>query len=496
MKAVSATPCLCLVTTIACGEPPAPVVAVPPPMVYSPVTHGVAVGDVKATSAAVWARTNQYASMHASVVGADGERHLQSWVSEAHDYAGTLVFKNLAPDTEYTYSVWFASDERWQVPDKALTASGKFHTAPDRGVPRPVTFGFSGDLGGINACRDEKEGYPIFRTIDPRSLDFFVGLGDMIYADIKCEARGLYGNAQVPDPVGESATLRAYWGHWKYNREDDGLRRLLAGTAYYAVWDDHEVVNDWGPAEAWRNYPPYVPGVSLVPLGRQALFDENPIEHVPAAPDRLYRSFRWGRHVELVLLDTRSYRDPNALADTEQRPKTMLGAEQRAWFEDVVTRSDATWKIVVSSVPLSIPTGHGVARDGWGNSDANTGFERELAAIWSRFRDAGTKHLLFVATDVHFATGITYKPFPESPDFVVHELVGGPLHAGLGRSRPPDDSFHPTQLFVHSPETDPANLQEALEFMNWVRVAIDGTGKLRYAVTNALGREVFAGSLD
>jgi alkaline phosphatase D len=159
-------------------------------------------------------------------------------------------------------------------------------------------------------------------------------------------------------------------------------------------------------------------------------------------------------------------------------------------------RSDATWKIVVSSVPLSIPTGHDTVRDGWGNADANTGFERELAAIFNRFRKDGIKHLLFLTTDVHFATGFTYRPFPESPEFVVHELVGGPLHAGLGRNRPPDDSFHPTQLFVHSWQTEPKTLQEAMEFMNWIRVDIDREGALRYTVRNALGKDVAAGSLD
>jgi alkaline phosphatase D len=480
---------------IACGEPPAPVVAVRWPIVYAPVTHGVASGDVTATSAVIWARTNQVASLHVSIAGAGSERHLQQWVSEAHDYAASVAFEDLVPNTRYSYSAWFAADERWEPPEQALTVTGSFRTAPERNVPRAVTFGFSGDLGGLNACRDAQEGYPIFRTIDPRSLDFFMGLGDMIYADMKCEATGLYGNAQIPAPVAESATLRAYWAHWKYSREDEGLRHLLAGTSYYAIWDDHEVVNDWGPNEVWRGHSPYVIGASLVPLGRQALFDENPIERHRSSPDRLFRSFRWGGHLEIVLLDTRSYRDSNALPDSEEHPKTMLGAEQRAWFEDVVTRSDATWKVVVSSVPLSIPTGRPTVRDGWANSDTETGFERELIAISKRFRDAGTKNLLFVTTDVHFATGFTYRPFAESPEFAVHELIAGPLNAGIGRHRPPDDSLNPTQLFVHAPVTGPDSFQDASAFFNWIRVDIDAEGKLRYSVRNALGKEVFAGAL-
>lgn len=483
---------------IACSAPlPEVAQAAAPPVVYRPVAHGTASGDVTATSATIWARTNGYSALHVSVTGDEHEHHVQAWASEAHDYAASVLVNGLKPSTQYAYTVWFGSDERWDSPPPGVAAAGVFRTAPDRDSERPITFGFSGDLGGLNACRDKAEGYPIFRTIDARSLDFFVGLGDMIYADMKCESKGLYGNDQIPAPVAEAATLRDYWGHWKYNREDESFRKLLAVTDYYAVWDDHEVVNDFGPEDAWRRYPPYVIGVSLVPLGRQALFDENPIARIASFPDRLYRSFRWGHHVELVLLDTRSYRSLNELPDTEEHPKTLLGAEQRAWFEDVVTRSDATWKVVVSSVPISIPTGFGgsAGHDGWANFDLDAGFERELTGIWRKFRDAGTKNVVFVTTDVHFATGFTYHPFPESPEFVVHELVGGPLNAMLLPNHAVDDSFRPERLFFFGPETAPKSYEDAMQFMNWIRVHVDGKGDLTYSVRNAFGNEVFAGAL-
>src|SRR6185436_5560674 len=106
-----------LVLLVACSEPAAPpVVATPPPVVYSPVTHGVAAGDVSATRATIWARSNQYASLHVSVTGGGHEHHARAWVSEAHDYAGSVQVSGLVPNTEYTYSVWFTSDERWEPP--------------------------------------------------------------------------------------------------------------------------------------------------------------------------------------------------------------------------------------------------------------------------------------------------------------------------------------------------------------------------------------------
>jgi alkaline phosphatase D len=175
----------------------------------------------------------------------------------------------------------------------------------------------------------------------------------------------------------------------------------------------------------------------------------------------------------------------------------MLGPDQRRWFEDVVTHSDATWKVVVSSVPISVPTGGGgsAGHDGWANFDLDVGFERELASIWRAFRDAGTKNVVFVTTDVHFATGFTYHPFPESPDFTIHELTGGPLSAKFLPNRDVDPSFNPERLYFFGPEATPNTFEDAMGFMNWVHIAIDEAGKFSYSVRNALGREVASGVL-
>jgi alkaline phosphatase D len=473
-----------------CQGKPASLV-VPPAPVYYRVTHGTAVGDVTDSRAVLWARTDHYAAMHVRVEGDGHYQNASTWVSEAGDYDGKIVLENLAPGTEYHYLVWFSADDGRAPPPSALVSTGVFRTAPLPARDAKVTFGWSGDLGGLNVCRDVREGYPIFRHVDGRSLDFFIGLGDMIYGDQDCLAAGLYGNTQVPTPFGPSATLRSYWSHWKYNREDEGLRRLLRATGYYAVWDDHEVVNDFGPDNAWHAYPPYVAGVSLLPLGRRAFLDENPILE-DRGDERLYRSFRWGKHLELVLLDTRSYRDPNRASDRAERPKTMLGSEQRAWFERAITQSDATWKVVVSSVPISIPTGRGGAdgRDGWANFDGDTGYERELASIWSRFRDAGVTNVVWLTTDVHFATGFVYHPFGESPWFSVYEFTAGPLSAMLLPTTAVDDTFHPERLYFYGPEKPVTTFDQATRFMNFGRIGIDERGVLSLSIVNGVGTEV------
>jgi phosphodiesterase/alkaline phosphatase D-like protein len=47
----------------------------------------------------------------------------------------------------------------------------------------------------------------------------------------------------------------------------------------------------------------------------------------------------------------------------------MLGAAQRQGLLDAVPASTATWRVVVTSVPLGVPTGRAERRDGWSNAN-------------------------------------------------------------------------------------------------------------------------------
>jgi phosphodiesterase/alkaline phosphatase D-like protein len=57
------------------------------------------------------------------------------------------------------------------------------------------------------------------------------------------------------------------------------------------------------PPSDVRSAPPWRPGQHLMPIGRAAFLDYAPMR--PDPPNRFYRAFRWGRHLELFLLDTR-----------------------------------------------------------------------------------------------------------------------------------------------------------------------------------------------
>lgn len=468
-------------------------------------SHGVAAGDVTATSAVIWSRASAESMMHVRVSGRKGDGPTVQRVvpvAAIEDFTGKVMVDGLRPDTEYEYLVWFepASAHAAGKPGEHRrrprdAAKGVFRTAPSAHAAQPVLFAWGGDLAGQNVCRDVVEGFPIFAPINALPLDFFVGLGDMIYADGVCQATGRYGNAQVPGGYTQGVDLPSFWAHWKYNREDAGYRRLLERTPYYAIWDDHEVVNDFGPLHDTRTTPPYTAGVHLLPLGLNAFLDYNPIAESSETPGRIYRNVRWGRHVELFILDTRQYRDANIAEESAERPKTMLGREQLTWLKTKLATSDATWKILVSSVPLAIPTGFPpeLGRDGWANFDQETGFEHELLDLFAFMRGQGIRNVVSITTDVHFAEVFRYTPFPEDPSFRVYEFVSGPLHAGLFPNRDYDATLGTESLSFYGPAGGDAGMTfaQAKPYMNFGTIQVDEAGNLTAVIRAADGEAVY-----
>ena len=157
--------------------------------------------------------------------------------------------------------------------------------------------------------RDSYKPFTVMNAVHFQRPDFFMHLGDTIYADINGVAR------QLPE----------FWAKYRRNREDLSSEGCYCATSIYATWDDHEVVNDFGP------------GHHLAPIGRKAFLDYWPIRHREGEGDRIYRSFRWGQAAEIFILDVRQYR--NAAKNT------MLGAMQKRWLFDCLARSSATFQI-------------------------------------------------------------------------------------------------------------------------------------------------------
>jgi alkaline phosphatase D len=423
----------------------------------------ITVGEVTDTSAVVWVRgvawgevTVRYAPVTRGPDPGAGpplgmRGHIR--VAPSHNLTGKLLLQGLEPATRYRYT----------ITQNTAGISGEFVTAPSPTVAIPVRFAWSGDLGSRGHCRRPGDAFPIFRALGQVPTDFFLFVGDTIYADHEC------GEAtRVPGYDFVARRLADFWAKHLHNRQDPAGQAYFRRTSVYAIWDDHEVANDFsGPSEP------------LTELGRRAFIDYFPIRPPREEPGRLYRHFRWGSLLEVFILDTRQYRSPDTAPDGPG--KTMLGAAQRRWLIDAVSASTAVWKVVVSSVPLSVPTG-GRAHDSWSNASAEgapeehgTGFAVERDAILRTLRQRGVRNLVFLGADVHFAQLIRHHPTTE---WSFHEFIAGPLAATPGRPRPLDQGLNPRSLWSLG---GPATFGD---------VAID-TGGLTVRIVDGEGQERF-----
>jgi alkaline phosphatase D len=411
------------------------------------------------------------------------------------DHQAAVDLRGLAPGHRYLVRATVPGAEPASEPHALATV--RFQAPPAADVKAAARVAFGGDVGGQNVCRDVSRGYPAFEAIAATEPVLFIGLGDMIYADSLCKRVGRYRNAQLPGPPGPATDLEGFRARWRYNRDDAATREVLARTLYVPVWDDHEVVNDFGPLHDRLAEAPDTP---LLPLGLRAFLEANPVAHPGDDAPVLYRKLRWGRHLAFFVLDTRLYRDSNADPDDPEAPKSLLGAAQRAWLLDSLRASDATWNVVVSSVPIAIPTGGIPAdsgRDGWSGFDQETGFEAELRSIFESLRDDRVGGLVWITTDAHFASVFRYRPFPGSA-FTVHEMVTGPLHAMAARVEGFDDSFGPERLFLHAPPDPNAvgSLDEALGWFNFGTLDVDAAGTLTLRILDARGKALWQHELE
>lgn len=410
------------------------------------VTHGVTSGDVTATSAVIWSRTDAATVMHVHYSPATGKSEIQEAHAKAtadRDFTAQALLQDLVPDTLYRYDVSFGSKRR-----KGAAVAGLFRTAALPDAKRDVRLIWSGDLAGQRYCRRPGIGYRIFAPMTQFGADFFIANGDMIYADNDCPAQGIepdWTNVAdtfpgIGDPSVDwediNAVNEVYRAHWRYNRNDEHFQAFLANTPQYVQWDDHEVINDFGgPWEAYPKQQARKGYQNIVAAGRQTLFDYHPVMVNAQDPHRIYRRFRRGAHLELFILDARSYRSANS--DPNGPAKTMLGEAQLDWLKEGLKASTATWKLISSDVPLAVPTGSGAAQfgtDAFAGGGTKTGFEAELIDLISTLDADNIRNVVFVATDVHSAAQIRYeRDYDGDGDTLMfHEFIAGPLSAIRG----------------------------------------------------------------
>lgn len=328
-------------------------------------------GDVTHQSALIWLRADPGSRVSLQVAEEPSFRKADSTpavgVDPDADYSAIIPLDNLRPATRYYY--------RGVVFGKTPGPIASFVTAPAPSDDAKVVFCFSGD------SRESYQPFTIMRAVQAQRPDFFLHLGDTIYAD-----RG--GNAQ---------SLPEFWQKYRANRSDPFSQNCFGTTSVYALWDDHEVEDN------------YLPDHPLAPIGRKAFLDYWPIRRTASEPERIYRSVRWGRAVELVLLDARQYRDP--------KNGTLLGQRQREWFLETLGRSTAAFKFIATPVPMS-----GGGRDRW------DGYPKERTEILRYISEKKLRGVVFLSADMHYAA---ITKIPRSGGLL--DITAGPLAAPLNR---------------------------------------------------------------
>jgi len=473
--------------------------------------EGVASGDPDPSSVILWTRRpyDSGARQSLTVEVAEDEHfrrvvaHAPAPVSAASGWTTRVLVGGLKPAHIYWY--------RFTDSDGNGSRIGRTRTAPRANDPRPVKFAFV-------SCQDVNEsklnGYRRMIFEDERArpedqLDFVLHLGDFIYEVVQYPedgkprfGRNLYDVARIPDALKVSifhipTTVEGYRAVWKGYLADPDLQDARARWPFVCIWDNHEF--SWQGYQSILKNPKFeqpaqtikvaanqvwfenIPARVKAPSGNFDTFGSVPVKNVKiekfddgglgvepnniAAINSLiiYRALRYGRHLDLLLTDERSYRGPNPfdesatdkLADwadyqmfpddllqvldggrainggnppaelefngakvpnpsKDQPPQTLLGATQKAWFKDHLRASTATWKIWGSSQatleqradPENLPAG--LTKQKWptgrfanvGGGDFGSAWV-ERGEIYDLVRDAKITGFAIVSGDLH-----------------------------------------------------------------------------------------------
>lgn len=317
--------------------------------------HGVASGDPLADRVILWTRVTP--------AEAGGSIDVE-WRVAADPALGQVVARGTARATaerDFTVKV----DAGGLQPGRPYYYA--FETGGERSpIGRTKTLPAAADRVRLAAvcCSNYPAGYfNVYRAVANRDdLDAVVHLGDYIYEF----QNGVYGDGtgllRIPEPRKEAVTLSDYRIRYATYRSDPDLQEAHRVHPFIAVWDDHEVTNDGWAGGASNHNPDEGEGDWGVrqAAGYRAYLEWMPIREADATGIRLYRSFRIGGLVDLIMLDTRGLRDRqargNEIATITDPRRTLLGAAQEAWLFDGLRasqRAGSAWRVLGQQVMFS-----------------------------------------------------------------------------------------------------------------------------------------------
>lgn len=381
--------------------------------------------------------------------------------------------------------------------EKTLSPTGRTKTAPAADQDVPVRFAFA-------SCQDfVGRYYHVWKAFleQEEPVDFIVWLGDYIYetnGDPDFQTTAPDRLVTIPDGIeivpGVKAanTLEDYRGLYRQYRGDANLQKVHAAFPFITIWDDHEFAND-----SWQDHATDFnekkgdeKSTERRENANQAWFEYQPADVTfdasKAFPDDLviYRTLRYGKHMELFLTDQRSYRSDHAIpegAATTARPAgapdtvptyseagklsansslgsrnfckkaafdqieafvkpTMLGETQKQWLVDGMKASSASWKfwgnetqLLQTVADLTLPGVPILFQGKWYLTvDQWDGFRSERKEILAAL--SGVENLVVITGDIHaFYAGELHVDFdapgakPVGVEYVCAGITSSPF---------------------------------------------------------------------
>ncbi len=282
---------------------------------------GPMVGYTEMREAMLWVQTTGPATVHFVYYDdKDPVRRRTSTVTTTASEAFTAhcVADSLEPGLTYFYELYINNAQ------VKLPYSCSFRTPPlwqHRSDPPGIRILF-GSCAYINETKYDRPGtpygadYQIFTAMAATKPDVTLWLGDNVYL-------------READWNSRSGILHRY----THTRSLPEMQALLANSANYAIWDDH----DYGPNDCDRAF-----WNKELTFEAFKLFWANPRYGMDNTSRGINSMFSWG-DVDVFLLDDRWWRSPDKRKTGE---RTILGKEQFEWLIDNLASSTAPFKLV------------------------------------------------------------------------------------------------------------------------------------------------------
>ncbi len=395
-KTILLTSFLALVSLLFAGNQPITPHAITLNPNLKPFYHGVASGDPLPDGVMIWTRVTPdtgtsgpikvYWQIATDVNFNNVVNYGKTEALEANDYCVKIDVCGLQPSTFYYYM--FNANGKNSIIARTKTAPGA--NADNDSARFAVVSCASWEHGYFNS----------YENISARNdVDAVLHLGDYIYEYASGDFTGNVAG-RTYDPTGEAYDSVSYHFRHSQYKLDDQLRRIHQLFPFITVWDDHETCND-AYRDGGQNHQPATEGPYNVRKknSTSTYFKWMPLRKPdPLDTIRIFRKLRYGKLMDLIMLDTRLYdRDVQDAALSNDPNHHMMGPVQRTWYFQQLADTSTRWKIIGNQVmfaPMKL-FGQAVNKDQWDTYE----YERNL--IINQVLTNNYKNMVLLTGDIH-----------------------------------------------------------------------------------------------